>query len=75
MNVGTLLSCIFILLINNFSPPFAVGYKITVGDRTLIGVNQKFIVKELGKKKREYLDNEKLAQIAKLYESNKVSNN
>ncbi|TKY46606.1 Proline-rich receptor protein kinase PERK3 [Spatholobus suberectus] len=39
----------------------------------LVGLNQRIIEKELGKKKKEYLDNEELAQIAILYESNKVT--
>ncbi|XP_029128326.1 RGS domain-containing serine/threonine-protein kinase A-like [Cajanus cajan] len=50
-----------------------MGYKITVNEGVLAGANQRIIDEELAKKKGEYLNNVELAQIAQLYESNKVA--
>ncbi|RDX86985.1 Proline-rich receptor-like protein kinase PERK3, partial [Mucuna pruriens] len=50
-----------------------MGHKMAVDNRTLVGVNQRIIEKELAKKQEEYLNNEELAEIAKHYASNKVA--
>ncbi|KAK7316596.1 hypothetical protein RJT34_00180 [Clitoria ternatea] len=50
-----------------------MGYKIPVDNRAMIGANQKIIENVLIGKKEEYLQNEELAQIAKLFESNEVA--
>lgn len=50
----------------------AVGYKIAVDDRAMVGVNHRIISEELERKKEEYQNHEELSQVAKLYESNEV---
>jgi hypothetical protein len=49
-----------------------VGYKSTLDNNGLVGVNQRIIEEELARKKEEYLNHEELARIAKLYESSEV---
>ncbi|KAK7306806.1 hypothetical protein VNO77_44765 [Canavalia gladiata] len=50
-----------------------VGYRISLDNGTLVAVNQKVIEEELERKKKEYLQNEELTQIAQLYESRGVA--
>ncbi|GAU21054.1 hypothetical protein TSUD_132660 [Trifolium subterraneum] len=49
-----------------------LGYKSTLDNNGLVGVNQRIIEEELARKKEEYLNHEELARIAKLYESSEV---
>lgn len=49
-----------------------VGYKISVDNRLAFGANQNIIEAEVAKKKEEYMKNEELAHIYKLYKSMKV---
>lgn len=49
-----------------------MGYKISVDNRLAFGANQNIIEAEVAKKKEEYMKNEELAHIYKLYKSMKV---
>lgn len=51
---------------------FVVGYRISVDSRLTFGADQKIIEAEVARKKKEYMKNEELAQIYKLYKSMKV---
>ncbi|KAJ1432109.1 hypothetical protein SESBI_06744 [Sesbania bispinosa] len=52
-----------------------LGYKISVDSRLTFGADQKIIDAQVARKKEEYLKNEELAQIYKMYKSMKVGFN
>lgn len=62
------------IFVVSFSTTFflVVGYRISVDSRLTFGADQKIIEAEVARKKKEYMKNEELAQIYKLYKSMKV---
>lgn len=60
------------LLLLPFTICIVVGYISTVDSTSMVGANQRIIEEQAARKKEEYLHNEELAQMAKLFESNEV---
>ncbi|XP_050236927.1 serine/threonine-protein kinase CDG1-like [Mercurialis annua] len=68
---------IFLAVLHQVNNPcksrnFKLGFKSKVDSNSMLGTNEKIVVREAAWKKEEYMKNSELQQISKLYELHKV---